>query len=322
LVSLAFQRIDKDGSGIVDFDDIKDTYNASSHPEVLSGKRSAKEVLIEFLEVFEVGEQVDGKVTLEEFENYYANISASIDNDDYFELMIRNAWHISGGEGWAANSANRRVLVTRADGTQAVAEIEDDLGLAADDKEGMVARLRKQGMEAADVSTTYGSEKMKVKSLASRPKSATSCRRGRLGATATAAQCESSQHDFSTGNSREDAVTRLRDQNKVLPGRESESHSTQARPPSSSSARRGRLGNMATASSSVAAPPPAMSSPYVAAGSGFRVARSSDRRNSASSQDLSVQPETVDGENGIFIGMTLPGGYGGANSNKPFIALI
>ena len=32
--------------------------------------------------------------------NYYNNVSASIDNDDYFELMIRNAWHISGGEGW------------------------------------------------------------------------------------------------------------------------------------------------------------------------------------------------------------------------------
>jgi hypothetical protein len=32
--------------------------------------------------------------------------------------MIRNAWHISGGEGQAANSANLRVLVTHADGTQ------------------------------------------------------------------------------------------------------------------------------------------------------------------------------------------------------------
>ena len=38
-------------------------------------------------------------------------MSASIDLDDYFELMIRNAWHIPGGEGWCANTANKRVLV-------------------------------------------------------------------------------------------------------------------------------------------------------------------------------------------------------------------
>ena len=135
----------------MDFNDIKDTYNSSKHPDVLSGKRTHKEVLLEFLETFDVGGEVDGKVTPQEFENYYANISASIDNDDYFELMLRNAWHISGGEGWAANSANRRVLVTRSDGTQAVEEIEDDLGLAADDREGMVARLRQQGTNAAQV---------------------------------------------------------------------------------------------------------------------------------------------------------------------------
>jgi len=70
----------------------------------------------------------DGIVTVEEFEDYYKDISSSIDLDDYFELMIRNAWHILGGEGWCANTTNTWYLVTHEDGRQEVAVMEDDLG--------------------------------------------------------------------------------------------------------------------------------------------------------------------------------------------------
>jgi len=69
----------------------------------------------------------DGIVTREEFEDYYKDISASIDRDDYFELMIRNAWHIAGGEGWSANTSIKRVLRTNLDGSQEVVMVENDL---------------------------------------------------------------------------------------------------------------------------------------------------------------------------------------------------
>ena len=146
----AFRVLDKDGSGIVDATDVAMVYDASQHPAVITGAKTKDAVLREFLDTFDVGGEVDGKVTREEFVNYYTNISSSIESDDYFELMIRNAWHIAGGEGAAANSANRRVLVTRADGSQKVEAIKSDLGLKADDKEGMVARLRAQGANAAN----------------------------------------------------------------------------------------------------------------------------------------------------------------------------
>ena len=50
--------------------------------------------------------------TIEEFEDYYKDLSASIDDDDYFELMIRNAWHMEGGEGWCEETTIKRVLKT------------------------------------------------------------------------------------------------------------------------------------------------------------------------------------------------------------------
>jgi hypothetical protein len=70
-----------------------------AHREYLNKTKTKDQILQELIANFEVGGKKDGIVTLEEFENYYANISASVDDDDYFELMIRNAWHISGGEG-------------------------------------------------------------------------------------------------------------------------------------------------------------------------------------------------------------------------------
>jgi len=52
-VKAAFKKIDKDGSGILELNDIKGVYNASKHPDVKSGKKTEDEVLGEFLETFE-----------------------------------------------------------------------------------------------------------------------------------------------------------------------------------------------------------------------------------------------------------------------------
>lgn len=96
LVMLAFKKLDRTGDGVITIDDLKDQYDVSFHPKFKSGQMSKQAILEEFLSQWDTIKK-DGKVTPKEFEEYYKDISASIDDDDYFELMIRNAWHIAGG---------------------------------------------------------------------------------------------------------------------------------------------------------------------------------------------------------------------------------
>lgn len=145
LIHMAFKVMDKTGDGQITLDDIKGTFSIRHDPDVLSGKESEDYCLERFLSQFDSAER-DGIVTETEFKEYYKNVSASIDDDDYFELMIRNAWHIPGGEGWCANTANTRLLVVFTNGDQKVVELLDDLGLDLEDNAAVMKQLKKQGL--------------------------------------------------------------------------------------------------------------------------------------------------------------------------------
>jgi Ca2+-binding EF-hand superfamily protein len=146
LVNDAFRLLDKDGSGIVTVHDVASAYDAKYHPDVMHGKKTPQQVFAEFMMQWETEGKVDGKVTLEEFTNYYQDVSASIDSDDYFELMMRNSWHMSGGTGQKENTSNLRVLVVFTDGRQEVIEVRNDLGLRRNDMRGIRTALRRQGV--------------------------------------------------------------------------------------------------------------------------------------------------------------------------------
>jgi Ca2+-binding EF-hand superfamily protein/WD40 repeat protein len=161
LVDKAFNILDCTGDGTVTVEDIMKTYDVSLNPEVIAGKITADEAFRAFLDAFDSGEK-DGIVTRDEFRDYYRLISAAIDSDDYFELMLRNAWHMSGGKGQAASTTCRRVLVTHEDGHQTVEEITDDLGIAVDDIREMKRNLRRRGIKARAIQT-YGASNSKVK---------------------------------------------------------------------------------------------------------------------------------------------------------------
>jgi hypothetical protein len=156
LVREAFNLLDRTGDGVITVEDILEAYDYSSHPNVANGSITPEEATNEMLACFESsGGDVDGKVTWSEFLDYYKGISLAIDDDNYFELMIRNAWHMSsdrndsrGGRGREReNTTCRRVLVTHSDGSEEIIEVKNDLGLNYRDMNEVRRRLERQGVQ-------------------------------------------------------------------------------------------------------------------------------------------------------------------------------
>ncbi|CAF2612766.1 unnamed protein product [Rotaria sp. Silwood2] len=94
LVAKAFAKLDRNHDGQLTIEDLRGVYNVKTHPKYMNGEWSEDQVLRHFLDCFDYGKHKDGVVTREEFVDYYAGVSASIDNDMYFDLMMRNAWKL------------------------------------------------------------------------------------------------------------------------------------------------------------------------------------------------------------------------------------
>ena len=115
LVREAFNILDADKSSVIEIQDLKNRYNMKKNPDVMNGKKSEEEAYGEFLQTLEYHfniykGKIDRKITLEEFYEYYNNVSCSIDSDEYFEVMIRNAWNLDNkpkyNQGWSSDYSN------------------------------------------------------------------------------------------------------------------------------------------------------------------------------------------------------------------------
>jgi Ca2+-binding EF-hand superfamily protein len=137
--------------------DFYNFYDVSQHPDVVSGKMKPAEAMKEFMANFDL--DGNGCVDIDEFRTYYKGVSASIDKDSYFELMMRNAWHISGGKGASENTSNLRVEVVFKDGHSEIIEVKDDFGLNRSDMRAIKTRLTKQGVSNIEkIKMTHGCE--------------------------------------------------------------------------------------------------------------------------------------------------------------------
>jgi len=106
LIEKAFQQVDINGEGIITPEELIDRYDPTLHPDVKSGTKKAQDIFRDFLRSFEVGGEVEGKITKNEFINYYYNVSAAIERDDYFEMLMCNCWHFTGFESWTFKHSN------------------------------------------------------------------------------------------------------------------------------------------------------------------------------------------------------------------------
>ena len=95
MVERAFNIMDRDGSGVIEAGDIAHLYDVSQHREFIEGTKTKEEILDDFLNSFDgVKGNNDGKVTKEEWYEYYTDLSVSVPSDDYFVQMMESTWNI------------------------------------------------------------------------------------------------------------------------------------------------------------------------------------------------------------------------------------
>ncbi|XP_068227436.1 crustacean calcium-binding protein 23-like [Palaemon carinicauda] len=92
VVEEAFNKLDGSEDGVISLEEIKSRYDSSRHPKVLSKEATEQDIIMHFVTNFEGGVHPDGKVTKEEFMDYYSGVSKSIGDDEYFTTVVKNHW--------------------------------------------------------------------------------------------------------------------------------------------------------------------------------------------------------------------------------------
>ncbi|KPI85921.1 hypothetical protein ABL78_5005 [Leptomonas seymouri] len=83
-------------SGATEVSELQKLFMPEGHPAVLRGEASADAIRQEFESTFNTETNPDGKVSRQEFMEYYAGVSASCHDDDSFVALLRGVWPMQG----------------------------------------------------------------------------------------------------------------------------------------------------------------------------------------------------------------------------------
>eukprot|EP01065_Artemidia_motanka_P030965 TRINITY_DN37116_c0_g1_i1.p1 TRINITY_DN37116_c0_g1~~TRINITY_DN37116_c0_g1_i1.p1 ORF type:complete len:477 (+),score=147.11 TRINITY_DN37116_c0_g1_i1:60-1433(+) len=106
-VQRVFQLFDQNGDGKLTVDELRGRFRAEGHPLVVQGEVTAEELLQRFVESFDDKTNPDGVISKQEFEQYYAGVSAQVDSDDYFIAMLKQTWDLQNSLGKSATKLDR-----------------------------------------------------------------------------------------------------------------------------------------------------------------------------------------------------------------------
>ena len=101
LVKNIFAYIKPNNNGSIHFSEIRQKFNPSKHPQAYSGSNSKDEIYNEFidnLDIYKKYSLIDKSssltlITLQDFINFYTQISFGINDDSYFNKLISGVWN-------------------------------------------------------------------------------------------------------------------------------------------------------------------------------------------------------------------------------------
>lgn len=148
-VIYAYQQLSIEGRGSVEFKDMCSLFclNAATIPDVVDGVLQREEAVLDFESCWpgRMGCKV-GTVTLDEFVEYYADVSPAEESDERFCKLLQQSWAIPATSAYLSGEPHRLLTVTYDDKPTETVRLPDSLVLDTQDRKAVKRLLIQRGL--------------------------------------------------------------------------------------------------------------------------------------------------------------------------------